>query len=62
MVLKAMFNGVPLSRIIGLESRLNSELTRMALDYAAERRAAGRAVPADLSLALTPDALTEELR
>src|SRR5882672_8066073 len=53
MVLKAMFNGVALSRIAGLETRRNEELTRMALDYAAERRAAGRAVPADLPLALT---------
>jgi hypothetical protein len=62
MVLKAMFNGVALSRIVGLQTRLNPELTRMALDYAAERRAAGRTVPADLSLALTPDALVEEPR
>jgi hypothetical protein len=62
MVLKAMFNGVALSRITGLETRRNAELTRMALDYAAERRAAGRAVPADLPLALTPDALAEEPR
>ena len=48
LVLKALFNGVALSRIVGLPSRLNAELTRMAGDYADERRAAGRAVPADI--------------
>ena len=52
VVLKAMFVGLALNRIVGLESRHNAELSRMALDYAAERRAAGRTVPADLELAL----------
>jgi hypothetical protein len=51
VVLKAMFNGVALSRIVGLASRRNAELSRMAADYAAERTAAGRAVPADIALA-----------
>src|SRR5258706_2370923 len=60
LVLKAMFNGISLARIVGLNGRSNSELSRMALDYAAERRAAGRSVPADLALALTKDARTEE--
>jgi hypothetical protein len=50
MVLKALFNGIPLSRVVGLPGRLNSELARMASDYAAERRAAGRTVPADISM------------
>jgi hypothetical protein len=54
LVLKALFNGVALSRIVGLSSRRNAELTRMAGDYADERRAAGRAVPADISLAMQP--------
>jgi hypothetical protein len=48
MVLKAYFMGVPVSGIVGLERRLNAELARMAADYAAERRAAGRAVPPDI--------------
>ena len=60
LVLKSMFVGVALDRIVGLERRLNAELSRMALDYAAERRAAGRSVPADLARALTPDAVAEE--
>lgn len=51
MVLKAMFNGVALQRIVGLAGRRNAELSRMSTDYAAERTAAGRAVPPDISLA-----------
>jgi hypothetical protein len=52
LVLKALFNGVALNRIVGLSERLNPELSRMARDYAAERQAAGRSVPADISLAM----------
>jgi hypothetical protein len=51
MVLKALFNNIALSRIVGLRTRLNAELTRMARDYAAERTAAGRPVPGDIHLA-----------
>jgi hypothetical protein len=51
MVLKALFNAVPVARIVGLDRRRNPELARMANDYAAERRAAGRSVPPDLGLA-----------
>lgn len=53
LVMKSLFNGVRLERIVGLGGRLNAELTRMATDYAAERRAAGRTVPADIGLATT---------
>jgi hypothetical protein len=52
VVLKAMFNSIALERIVGLASRLNPELSRMARDYAAERSAAGRSVPADIGLAM----------
>jgi len=48
-VLKAVFIGVPLDRIWGLERRRNPELERMAQDFADERRSAGRPVPADLA-------------
>ena len=52
MVLKAAFSGVALTRIVGLAERRNPELARMAADYAAERRAAGRPVPDDLALVI----------
>lgn len=47
-VLKAIFMEVPARRIEGLDSRITPELQRMAADYASERRAAGRTVPADI--------------
>lgn len=53
VVLKALFNGVRLERIVGLSARANADLARMAGDYAAERMAAGRPVPADIGLAMT---------
>lgn len=56
VVLKAMFNSIALQRIVGLSSRLNAELSRMARDYAAERTAAGRSVPADINLAISAEA------
>ena len=52
LVLKALFNGIALARIAGLPQRANPELARMAADYAAERRAANRSVPADIALAM----------
>jgi hypothetical protein len=48
MVLKTVFQGVPLARLVGLGARSGAELRRMARDYARERRAAGRPVSADL--------------
>ena len=48
MVLKALFTGVALARVIGCDGRVTSELSRMAADYASERRAAGRSVPPDI--------------
>ena len=50
MVLKALFIEVPLPRVMGLGTRVTPELARMAEGYAAERRAAGRSVPADIGL------------
>jgi hypothetical protein len=50
MVLKGFFTGMAIARIEGLASRRTPELVRMAEAYASERRAAGRAVPADLAL------------
>ncbi len=54
MVLKSLFNGIRIERILGLESRFNPELSRMADDYASEREAAGRAVPPDLWWVVAP--------
>jgi len=61
MVLKSLFNGVAIGRIIGLESRFNQELSRMADDYVSEREAAGREVPSDIWLALAPRIPQERL-
>jgi hypothetical protein len=50
LVIKTLFVELPLSRVIGWRERTNPELVRMATDYAAERRAAGRPVPDDIAL------------
>ncbi|ROQ77325.1 hypothetical protein EDD95_3844 [Streptomyces sp. CEV 2-1] len=56
-VLKCLFTGVPVAAVdqLARRSRGDAELARMLGDYAAERIAAGRPVPADLHrvLALT---------
>jgi hypothetical protein len=52
-VLKCVFAGVPLAVVDGLPSRVDDELVRMMKDFAAERIAAGREVPADLQPHLT---------
>lgn len=50
LVMKALFNQVPLAEILGLPGRMNADLRRMARDYANERRAAGRPVSDDLAM------------
>ncbi len=62
LVLKSLFNGVALHRILALEQRLGAELSRMSDDYAAEREAAGRTVPVDLWLVQAPHATAEMLQ
>lgn len=47
-VLKCVFCEIPLDRVAGLEERADRELARMLADFAHERVAAGRAVPADV--------------
>ncbi|WP_091316315.1 EboA domain-containing protein [Amycolatopsis tolypomycina] len=47
-VLKCVFMGIPLETVAGLDRRTDAELVRMLRDFAAERTAAGREVPADL--------------
>ena len=46
-VLKCLFVGVPLRLVAGLDTRVDLELARMCADFAHERSAAGRSVPAD---------------
>ena len=48
-VLKLVFMGVSLDAVAGLDERADDELARMARDFAAERRAAGRVVPDDVA-------------
>jgi L-ribulose-5-phosphate 3-epimerase len=46
-VLKCLFVGVPLAAVSDVDRRADEELLRMVGDYAEERKAAGREVPAD---------------
>jgi hypothetical protein len=48
MVLKALFVGVRLDPIVGLDTRANTALARMLTDYAHERWAASRTVSPEL--------------
>lgn len=48
MVLKALFVGVPLAPIVGLDLRANQELAQMLRDYAHERWAASRSFNPEL--------------
>nr|WP_206326657.1 EboA domain-containing protein [Streptomyces sp. S3(2020)] len=47
-VLKCVFCEIPLDRVAGLQERADRELARMLADFAHERVAAGRTVPADV--------------
>jgi hypothetical protein len=45
MVVKCVFSGVPIQKIVGLEERRNDDLLQMLKDLVSERDAAGRTVP-----------------
>ncbi|MFD9331117.1 EboA domain-containing protein [Streptomyces sp. NPDC060065] len=47
-VLKCVFCDIPLDRVAGIQERADRELARMLADFAHERVAAGRDVPADI--------------
>jgi hypothetical protein len=62
LVLKALFMGLPIGRITGLQRRANAELARMCEDFYDERTAAGRPAPVDIWLAMLPHASERGLR
>lgn len=45
MVVKCVFNGVPIETIVGLRERRNPEVIQMLRDLISERQAAGRPLP-----------------
>lgn len=51
-VLKCVFMEIPLAAVAGLAGRADAELGRMLASLAAERRAAGRTMPADATALL----------
>lgn len=61
MVLKALFIGLSLDPIAGLDQRSNPELARMLCDYAHERWSAGRPVSPELWRCVGPHATGEML-
>lgn len=61
MVLKALFVGSALAPIQGLDARVNAELARIMLDFAHERRAAGRPIPHEIWRCVGPFAQGEAL-
>jgi hypothetical protein len=54
MVLKAVFTGVALRRIVGLPDRITAGLRGMANDHIKELTAAGRPVHEDIALIMNP--------
>ncbi len=54
LVLKAIFTGVSLQRIVGLFDRITPALKGMVRDHIKERTAAGRPVHEDIALIMTP--------
>ncbi|MFH8707037.1 EboA domain-containing protein [Streptomyces rubrogriseus] len=59
-VLKCVFVGVPLDLVSAVDERADAELDRMMADFAAERRAAGRALPPDVAAYLHPHRVSTE--
>lgn len=58
LVLKCLFNALPIGRVVGLADRANPGLSSLCEDYRDERVLAGRSVPPDIWLALVPHAST----
>ncbi len=60
MILKSLFVGSPVARIVGTEKRANRILAQMLIDYARERYAAKRPIPVDLWAAAQPGCDAEQ--
>lgn len=54
MILKALFIGVPLWQVEGIDRRRNEKLAGMLIDFAQERWSAGREVPPELWRMVAP--------
>ncbi len=54
MVLKALFLGLAIERVEGIEQRANADLARMGENYVIERENANRTVPVDIWLTIGP--------
>ena len=61
MVVKTLFIGSRLAPIQGLDERRNAELAQILIDYAAERRAAGRSISPELWRCVAPFAGEAEI-
>lgn len=61
LVLKCLFTGVPLHRVVGLDDRLTEDLATRLLDYVRERRAAARPIPRELWRCVGPVVRGDEL-
>ncbi len=65
LVLKCLFIGVSLRPVIGIDERANARLMSMLVDFAHERRAAHRPIPAELWRCVGPyadDRAIEDLK
>lgn len=54
MVLKGLFLGLAIERVVGIDQRANADLSRMCENYVIERELAGRTVPEDIWLPIAP--------
>jgi hypothetical protein len=54
LIMKAFFSDKPVEQITGFQERTNEKLARIAIDYAQERRAAGRAIHPELWTLVKP--------
>lgn len=61
LVLKSLFLGLDISKILGLSTRLNPKLSNMCFSYVVEQALAERVPPASIWLAIQPEDLTDDL-